>query len=239
MMDTREPATRHKAEGPPQYPAVPAATVVLLRDGSDGPEALMLRRNSKLEFVGGMWVFPGGRVEASDIDTDRPYDDTASAKRAAVRETAEEAGLTIDADSLVWFSHWTPPSISPRRFVTWFFLARAPEGAVTVDGSEIQAHDWIRPVDALARRNALEIELAPPTWITLEQLLAFADVETALATLGGRAPEHFATRLTRIDGGAVALYHGDAGYDDGNPDLPGNRHRLWMLNTGWRYERNR
>ncbi|MFO1510957.1 MAG: NUDIX hydrolase [Steroidobacteraceae bacterium] len=238
-MDTREPATGHDAERQTQYPAVPAATVVLLRDGSDGPEALMLRRNSKLEFVGGMWVFPGGRVEASDIDTDRPYDDTASAKRAAVRETAEEAGLTIDADSLVWFSHWTPPSISPRRFVTWFFLARAPEGAVTVDGSEIQAHDWIRPVDALARRNALEIELAPPTWITLEQLLAFADVETALATLGGRAPEHFATRLTRIDGGAVALYHGDAGYDDGNPDLPGNRHRLWMLNTGWRYERNR
>lgn len=237
-MDTREPATGHDAERQTQYPAVPAATVVLLRDGSDGPEALMLRRNSKLEFVGGMWVFPGGRVEASDIDTDRPYDDTASAKRAAVRETAEEAGLTIDADSLVWFSHWTPPSISPRRFVTWFFLARAPEGAVTVDGSEIQAHDWIRPVDALARRNALEIELAPPTWITLEQLLAFADVETALATLGGRAPEHFATRLTRIDGGAVALYHGDAGYDDGNPDLPGNRHRLWMLNTGWRYERN-
>ena len=238
-MDTREPATGHDAERQTQYPAGPAATVVLLRDGSDGPEALMLRRNSKLEFVGGMWVFPGGRVEASDIDTDRPYDDTASAKRAAVRETAEEAGLTIDADSLVWFSHWTPPSISPRRFVTWFFLARAPEGAVTVDGSEIQAHDWIRPVDALARRNALEIELAPPTWITLEQLLAFADVETALATLGGRAPEHFATRLTRIDGGAVALYHGDAGYDDGNPDLPGNRHRLWMLNTGWRYERNR
>ena len=238
-MDTREPATGHDAERQTQYPAVPAATVVLLRDGSDGPEALMLRRNSKLEFVGGMWVFPGGRVEASDIDTDRPYDDTASAKRAAVRETAEEAGLTIDADSLVWFSHWTPPSISPRRFVTWFFLARAPEGAVTVDGSEIQAHDWIRPVDALARRNALEIELAPPTWITLEQLLAFADVETALATLGGRAPEHFATRLTRIDGGAVARYPGDAGYDDGNPDLPGNRHRLWMLNTGWRYERNR
>lgn len=239
MMDTREPATGHDTEQPPQHPAVPAATVVLLRDGSDGPEALMLRRNSKLEFVGGMWVFPGGRVEPSDIDTDRPYDDTASAKRAAVREAAEEAGLTIDADSLVWFSHWTPPAISPRRFVTWFFLARAPDGAVTVDGSEIQAHDWIRPVDALARRNALEIELAPPTWITLEQLLAFKDVETALATLGGRAPEYFATRLTRTDGGAVALYHGDAGYDDGNPDLPGNRHRLWMLNTGWRYERSR
>ncbi|HQW09590.1 MAG TPA: NUDIX domain-containing protein [Steroidobacteraceae bacterium] len=238
MTDSRTPATGHDAEGPPQHPAVPAATVVLLRDGSDGLEVLMLRRNSKLEFVGGMWVFPGGRVDPSDIDTDRPRDDTASARRAAVREAAEEAGLTINADSLVRFSHWTPPSITPRRFTTWFFVARAPAGTVTVDGGEIHAHDWFRPADALARRNALEIELAPPTWITLEQLLAFDNVETALATLGGREPEYFATRFAPVEGGAVALYHGDAGYDDGNPDLPGRRHRLWMMNTGWRYERN-
>lgn len=238
MTDPRVPATGHDTEGPPQYPAVPAATVVLLRDGSDGLEVLMLRRNSKLEFVGGMWVFPGGRVDPCDIDTDRPHDDTASARRAAVREAAEEAGLTVDAHSLVWFSHWTPPSITPRRFATWFFVARAPVGTVTVDGGEIHAYDWFRPADALARRNALEIELAPPTWITLERLLAFDDVETALATLGGHEPEYFATRFAPVVGGAVALYCGDAGYDDQNPDLPGSRHRLWMMDTGWRYERN-
>ena len=42
-----------------------AATVVLLRDGSDGLETLMLRKNSKIAF-GGMWVFPGGRVDPGD-----------------------------------------------------------------------------------------------------------------------------------------------------------------------------
>jgi 8-oxo-dGTP pyrophosphatase MutT (NUDIX family) len=42
-----------------------AATVVLLRDGDDGLETLMLRKNSRLAF-GGMWVFPGGRIDDGD-----------------------------------------------------------------------------------------------------------------------------------------------------------------------------
>ena len=40
-------------------PAIPAATVVLLKDHETGPEVLMLHRTSKVNF-GGMWVFPGG-----------------------------------------------------------------------------------------------------------------------------------------------------------------------------------
>lgn len=44
----------------------PAATVVLLREGGDGPEVLLLRRNRATGFVPGAWVFPGGRVDAAD-----------------------------------------------------------------------------------------------------------------------------------------------------------------------------
>jgi len=47
------------AEESGDEPALPAATVIVLRDGVDGPETLMLRKNSKIAF-GGMWVFPGG-----------------------------------------------------------------------------------------------------------------------------------------------------------------------------------
>mgnify|MGYP003343572357 CR=1 FL=1 len=53
--------------GEPQ-PAVPAATVIVLRDTADGLETLMLRRASKLSFAGGLWVFPGGRVDDADRD---------------------------------------------------------------------------------------------------------------------------------------------------------------------------
>jgi 8-oxo-dGTP pyrophosphatase MutT (NUDIX family) len=44
----------------------PAATVVLLREADGRLEALMMRRGAGLAFMGGMWVFPGGRVEPHD-----------------------------------------------------------------------------------------------------------------------------------------------------------------------------
>src|SRR2546428_12558411 len=106
---------------------VPAATVVLVRDAGEGLEALMLRRNSQLAF-GGMWVFPGGRVDPVDVDPARPDDEMAAARRAAVREALEEAGVVVDPGGPVPVSHWTPPPQAPRRFSTWFFLAPPPPG---------------------------------------------------------------------------------------------------------------
>src|SRR4029453_3377909 len=96
-----------------------AATVVLLRDGDDGLETLMLRKNSRLAF-GGMWVFPGGRID--DGDRTPAADALAVAANAAVREAAEEAGLLVPSSALIPFSHWTPPLMAPKRFLTWFFL---------------------------------------------------------------------------------------------------------------------
>ncbi len=47
---------------------------------------------------------------------------------------------------------------------------------MTIDGGEIHESDWMRPLDALTRRDALEIELAPPTWMTLHYLAEFDDL---------------------------------------------------------------
>ncbi|HEU0012105.1 MAG TPA: NUDIX domain-containing protein, partial [Longimicrobium sp.] len=46
--------------------ARPAATVVLVRDGEQGPEVLLLRRHRRSGFAAGAWVFPGGVVDAED-----------------------------------------------------------------------------------------------------------------------------------------------------------------------------
>ena len=232
--------------------AVPAATVILVRDGDDGIETLMLRRNSKLAFAGGHWVFPGGRVDDDDLEPspseaagadagEAPDEDQRSleaARRAAVREAAEEAGLVVDVPSLVPFAHWTPPPVAIKRFATWFFLAPAPSGDVTVDMGEIHEHQWVRPAEALRKRDEGEIELSPPTWCTLDRLAASATVAEALADAAEAVVEHFETHIARAEeGGAVAMWHGDAGYESGDPDLPGPRHRLWMVPGPWRFER--
>jgi 8-oxo-dGTP pyrophosphatase MutT (NUDIX family) len=224
----------------PGSEAIPAATVVLLRDGVDGVETLVLQRNSKLAF-GGMWVFPGGRVDPGDQPSSEAADPVAAgldaARNAAVREAVEETGLVVEVDALSVYAHWSPPKIAPKRFTTWFFVARAPHGDVVVDGGEIHEHAWVRPIDGIARRDAGEIELAPPTWVTLHDLSQFATVDDALATIDRREPELFETRIAGIDEAIVAMWRGDAGYETGDPGALGARHRLLMTDNGWSYER--
>jgi 8-oxo-dGTP pyrophosphatase MutT (NUDIX family) len=215
-------------------PPIPAATVVLVRDAPGGLETLMLHRNSKLAF-GGMWVFPGGRVDPDDAAG--AADDQDAARRAAVREAEEEAGLVCDPPSLVAFSHWVPPPIAPKRFATWFFIAPAPAGAVTVDGGEIHDSAWMHPADALARRDAREIELAPPTWMTLHRLAGFADVAAAVADARRHEPTFYVTHMGRSAEGIVAMWAGDAGYESGDADAPGPRHRLRIGADAWQLER--
>lgn len=211
--------------------------MVLARDGDDGVEVLMLRKNSKLAF-GGMWVFPGGRVDPEDVDPDRPDDELAAARHAAAREAEEEAGLVVDPADLVPFSHWMPPEAAPKRFATWFFLAPVTDVRdVVIDGGEIHEHAWLRPADAVRSRDAGEIELAPPTWVTLWRLASAAHVDDALQAARGREPRYYETHVAfPRDGGMVTLWAGDAGYEAGDANLPGARHRLWMLEDGWKYE---
>ena len=218
--------------------AIPAATVVLLRDGAEGLETLMLHRTSQVAF-GGMWVFPGGRVDEGDrLPEDDGDDDLAPARRAAVREAAEECGLVVHAADVVPFSHWTPPMETPKRYATWFFVARAADGEVLVDGGEIKDHAWLPASEVLDRRNRGEVDLAPPTFVTLTDLAAHLDVDAVLADARARDPlPRYETRWAVTDGGAVAMWHGDAGYDATDPEVDGPRHRLWMLPEGWRLER--
>ena len=220
----------------PPVPARPAATVILVRDSLDGIEALLLRRNSRLAFHGGAWVFPGGRIDPEDYPTTAPLDDHAAACRAAVREAHEEAGLTLSPDELVYLSHWTTPIVQPKRFATWFFIAAASREDVRVDGGEIHAHRWMRPRDALTSQRAGDIELPPPTFVTLLKLQDYSTASEALQAVAAQDPEVFEPQRFIVPGGACTVYRGDASFDRGDIDRPGPRHRLYMINSGWRYE---
>lgn len=218
-------------------PAHPSATVVLLRDVGQGLEVLLVRRNSKLTFHGGAWVFPGGRVDAADRDSAQPDDLLAAARRAAVRELREEANLEIEPQQLLPMSRWITPDILPKRFDTWFFIAAASAYDVVVDGGEIHDFRWTAPGEALRDQRAGGIELPPPTFVTLTELARCRDVSDALAVAAADPPPAFVPRICKIEGGACSLYEGDAGYETLDPNAPGSRHRLWLLESGWRYER--
>lgn len=95
MTDGRPPGTIDFGHPDPEsVPVRDAATVVLLRDGVDGIEAVMLLRNLRSDFVGGAYVFPGGAVDPDDGDHGGDRDDGAF-RVAAIRESFEEAGLLL------------------------------------------------------------------------------------------------------------------------------------------------
>ncbi len=220
--------------GTGETPVHDAATVVLVRDTEAGLECLMLRKTQGQAF-GGMWVFPGGRVE-EDVDG-RGLE---GARAAAVRESREETGLELDAGDLAPFAHWNPPATAPRRYATWFFLAGLPAGAadVIVDGGEIGDHVWTTPAAALDRHRAGEIDLLPPTWVSLHRIAGQPDVASAVADVAAGSIDHFTTRIAFADDVVVTMWEPDAGYRSGDLAAPGARHRLFMDPTGWRYERS-
>ena len=225
----------------PGSEAIPAATVVLLRDGTE--RARDARAAAELEARVRRHVgLPGRpgrprRPARRRLDGD-PLAVLEAARNAAVREAAEEAGLTVERDALAVYAHWSPPRIAPKRFTTWFFVAPAPVGDVVVDGGEIHEHEWVRPADGIRRRDAGEIELAPPTWVTLTTSSRFTTVADAMTTIDAREPELFETRIATVDDAIVAMWLGDAGYESGDADAAGARHRLRMADDGWSYERD-
>lgn len=84
-------------------PAIPAATLVLLRERRGAPpELLMIERAGTMAFAAGALVFPGGRIDPGDhalaanpavIGPVAMAD--AAARIAAIRETIEEVGIAI------------------------------------------------------------------------------------------------------------------------------------------------
>jgi 8-oxo-dGTP pyrophosphatase MutT (NUDIX family) len=156
-----------------------AATVILLRGGTDALEVLLVRRTPEAKFMGGVWVFPGGAVDDGDGDGDG--DDAVRA--AALRELREEAAITLaEPGELVAFSRWITPAEVKIRFDTHFFLAPLPPGQEPrIDGEECVDLGWFTPRAALDAHAAGEIVLVFPTIAHLERLVPFASVDALIA----------------------------------------------------------
>lgn len=110
--------------------------------------------------------------------------DALNARNATLRDAPE---LVADLDRLEQWSWWITPEVEPKRYDTLFFITalRPDELEVSVSHDAVETVDsaWLRPEDAL---NASDFFLAPPTYLTLKELLPFQTAAAAVAAARAR-----------------------------------------------------
>ena len=185
-------ASTERVDGPLRT----AATVMLVRDGTLGPEVYVQRRVPSMAFAPSTLVFPGGGVDPADhlMDAGTPglaaladamgvgVEAAAPFAAAALREVEEECGVRLDVVDLRGRAHWVTPAFEPRRYDTWILAAAMPAGQEARGTTTESDHsDWVRPRDLLDRHTAGEVRMLPPTVVSLQQLARFADAVSFLA----------------------------------------------------------
>jgi recombination protein RecT len=129
----------------------PAATLLLIRPGKIGLEVLMVERPAR-GFFGGLWVFPGGGVDAIDdsadarLAVDVPEDcDDFPWRAAALRETLEEVGLALTDSPL------PGPLLGPGGDI----YLRLSQRGIRLDGRRLRLlSQWVTPTGAPTRFDA-------------------------------------------------------------------------------------
>jgi len=131
-----------------------------------------------------------------------------------LRDLAEAEQLDYALDTLVPFAHWITPEPMPKRFDTWFFLARAPEGQIGLhDGSESVESEWI---GAQAALDEWEAQRRVIVFATRMQLVKLARAKTVDAALANAAREPIVDVMPVLDKTSFSEPHlripAEAGY---------------------------
>lgn len=136
----------------------------------------------------------------------------------SLAELCERERLMLLVDRMHLVDHWITPVGERRRFDTRFFVARAPEAQEPLhDDSETIASLWVRPADALRMWEAGELQMFPPTVVSLQLLEPHWTADAAMSAAAAvGVPRPVLPKLRVDDDGKVAgiLRPGDAGYDE-------------------------
>ena len=117
---------------------------------------------------------PDGEPFRGDERAGPARDEVAHDRRAFI-DLARELDVSLDLDALTVFARWITPSMMPKRFDTWFYVAAAPADQLAVcDGWETVDAEWIAPAEVLRLADAGERTVIFPTRMNV-QLLAEAD----------------------------------------------------------------
>jgi 8-oxo-dGTP pyrophosphatase MutT (NUDIX family) len=168
-----------------------AATLLLLRDGADGLEVLMVVRPDSSRFAAGAIVFPGGKVDESDralCQYGAPGEGADAQDRilriAAIRETFEECGILLARSS------GTDPRPLGAHTIRDLVPALRSGELVLADDALVRFAHWITPADRSRRFDTHFFlarapegqetwhesgEIVDAIWITPQAALADAD----------------------------------------------------------------
>ncbi|MEZ5974962.1 MAG: MBL fold metallo-hydrolase [Planctomycetota bacterium] len=166
-----------------------SAAVLVVRQGGQGLEVLLVRRSAALRFFGGYWALPGGVLDGRE-----------SFVECALRELFEETGLDLaggagpDPEALRRLliseegaAHWPrhggdggligigsmeTPAFAPVRYHTHFFAVEVgQEGKVDVWPGELDEGEFVPVAQALAQWREGRRPIVPP----VRTLLAFLE----------------------------------------------------------------
>ncbi|MHC1563491.1 NUDIX hydrolase [Actinomycetospora sp. C-140] len=164
------PAFDRLGSGPPGEPRL-ATSVILVRDGAEGLEVFVLERTTQMAFAGGMTVFPGGGLDATDREAlaEGLVDEATAAEAArswgaapadaaallacAVRETFEETGVLLAGTQ--------PPAGARERLTSREITLRDVTARIEAERLRPWAR-WIAPETAPRRYDTAFFVAAVP-----------------------------------------------------------------------------
>lgn len=180
----------------------------------------------------------GAMVDFSDPATAARFDVHRQAVDSSERRLAQIVGeekLEMDVGAMHYAARWITPLGPPRRYDTRFFVSAMPAGQTPLhDDGEAVDREWVRPADALARFEAGELLMLPPTVGMLRIVGAYARSADAVAAAASTedGPDLAARLASGSDAPKVAgapgagtandwtlLLPGDEGYETGG-DFP-------------------
>ncbi|MGF7234803.1 MAG: NUDIX hydrolase [Frankia sp.] len=163
-------------------------------------------------------VLLAGSDADSVVDVSGPeWDDERRALEAhgtSLATVLASRGLAVRADLVLPWARWITPVIEPRRYDTRFFVAALPAGQEPRGAtSEADRMVWMSPTEALARREAGDLLMLPPTAFTLGELAAHDTVASVLAAAHQREISPVMPRIVITGDEALLLLPHEDGPD--------------------------